>query len=58
MAGVSVVEVANEICAFAGRLLADLGADVVLVEPPGGHPARAYGPFAEDEPGPARSPAA
>lgn len=55
MSGVSVVEVANEICAFAGRLLADLGADVVLVEPPGGHPSRAYGPFAEDEPGPERS---
>ena len=26
---------------MAGRILADLGADVVLVEPPGGHPLRA-----------------
>ena len=30
--------------AFAGKLLADLGADVIVVEPPGGHASRAYGP--------------
>ena len=29
--------------AYAGRLLADLGADVVTVEPPGGHPLRRVG---------------
>jgi benzylsuccinate CoA-transferase BbsE subunit len=55
LAGVKVVEVAGEASAFAGRLLADLGADVVLVEPPGGHPTRGYGPFAEDQAGPERS---
>ncbi|HEU4839821.1 MAG TPA: CoA transferase, partial [Ilumatobacteraceae bacterium] len=36
-------------------LLADLGADVVVVEPPGGSPQRTYGPFADDEPGSERS---
>jgi crotonobetainyl-CoA:carnitine CoA-transferase CaiB-like acyl-CoA transferase len=29
-------------------LLADLGADTVVVEPPGGHATRRYGPFADD----------
>jgi benzylsuccinate CoA-transferase BbsE subunit len=53
--GVRVVELAHEYVAFAGRLLADLGADVVLVEPPGGHPARHFGPFVDDEPHPERS---
>lgn len=45
--GVRVVELASELGAFAGKLLAGMGADVVLVEPPGGHPARRYGPLAE-----------
>lgn len=31
--------------AFAGRLFADAGAEVVLVEPPDGHPLRHVGPF-------------
>jgi crotonobetainyl-CoA:carnitine CoA-transferase CaiB-like acyl-CoA transferase len=30
--------------AYCGKLLADLGARVVLVEPPGGHPLRTQGP--------------
>ena len=33
------IELANERIAFAGKLLADMGADVILVEPPGGDPA-------------------
>ena len=31
--------------AWAGRLLADGGADVITLEPPGGHPLRHAGPF-------------
>ena len=53
--GVRVVELAADGCAFAGKLLADLGADVIVVEPPGGSPQRAYGPFLGDDPGPERS---
>ena len=51
LAGVRVVELAAAPIAWAGKLLADMGADVILVEPPGGDPARAYPPFARDEPG-------
>ena len=53
--GMSVVELASEHAAWAGKLLAELGADVVVVEPPGGHASRTYGPFLDDEPGPERS---
>ena len=35
---------------LGGMVLADLGADVVRVEPPGGSDARRVGPFAEDGP--------
>jgi crotonobetainyl-CoA:carnitine CoA-transferase CaiB-like acyl-CoA transferase len=41
LAGTRVVDLAGEPAAMAGRILADLGADVSLVEPPGGHPLRA-----------------
>ena len=39
--GTRVIDLAGEPAAMAGRILADLGADVVLVEPPGGAPLRA-----------------
>lgn len=53
--GLKVVELSGERCAWAGKLLADLGAEVVVVEPPGGDPMRGYPPFLDDEPGPERS---
>jgi crotonobetainyl-CoA:carnitine CoA-transferase CaiB-like acyl-CoA transferase len=55
LTGLRVIELANEKCAWAGKLLADMGADVILVEPPRGDAARHYGPFYEDRPGPDRS---
>ncbi len=55
LADLRVVELANERCAFAGKLLADMGAEVVLVEPPDGDPTRGYPPFLDDEPGRERS---
>ncbi len=50
-----MVELASEWTAFAGRLLGELGARVILVEPPGGASTRWFAPFAEDEPGRERS---
>ncbi|MEZ4332212.1 MAG: CoA transferase [Myxococcota bacterium] len=55
LAGLRVVELANERCAWAGKLLADMGADVILVEPPAGDATRGWGPFLDDRPGPDRS---
>ena len=50
-----VVEFGDELGQYAGKLLADMGADVVKVEPPEGSSARRIGPFVNDEPGPNRS---
>ena len=55
LSGIRVVEVASEYASFAGKLLADLGGEVIVVEPPGGHHTRGYEPFADDEPGLERS---
>lgn len=44
--GVRVLDLADEALAYGGRLLADLGAEVVLVEPPGGSPLRRRPPLA------------
>jgi crotonobetainyl-CoA:carnitine CoA-transferase CaiB-like acyl-CoA transferase len=40
---------------LCGRILADLGADVIQIEPPGGAAARRLGPFAGGLPDPERS---
>lgn len=53
--GLRVLELAAEPIAFAGKLLGDMGADVILVEPPGGDPSRRYPPFLDDQPGEDRS---
>ena len=53
--GLRVIELSHERGAFAGKLLGDMGADVILVEPPGGDPMRGHGPFLDDVPGPERS---
>lgn len=55
LTGIRVVELASDLAAFAGKLLADLGAEVILVEPPGGHRTRSFEPFAGDEADPDRS---
>jgi crotonobetainyl-CoA:carnitine CoA-transferase CaiB-like acyl-CoA transferase len=50
-----VLELADEQGEFCGRLLANLGAGVIKVEPPGGSPTREIGPFLGDEPDPEKS---
>lgn len=50
-----VLDLSGPEAVFCGKLLADYGADVVRVEPPGGDPSRERGPFAGDEEGPDRS---
>jgi len=45
--GVRVLDLATERAELAGRLLADLGAEVLKVEPPGGGRARELGPRSE-----------
>ena len=50
-----VIDLADEMGILAGKILADLGADVVAVEPPGGNAVRRMGPFHEGCPGVERS---
>jgi crotonobetainyl-CoA:carnitine CoA-transferase CaiB-like acyl-CoA transferase len=55
LAGTRVVELSSELGAWAGKLLGDMGADVILVEPPGGDDTRRFGPFVDDVPDAERS---
>ncbi len=55
LAGLRILELADETGQFCGKLLGDLGADVVKIEPPGGEASRHIGPFLDDIPHPERS---
>lgn len=56
LSGISVVECgAGVAAAFGTKLMADLGADVIKVEPPEGDWTRRYGPFPGDKPDPEKS---
>lgn len=55
LSGVRVVELSGISGAYCGKLFADLGAEVALVEPIDGSPLRAKGPFISDAPGPENS---
>jgi benzylsuccinate CoA-transferase BbsE subunit len=50
-----VLDLTHAIGWTCGKLLADLGADVIKIEPPGGDLDRRIGPFYHDEPHPERS---
>jgi len=50
-----VLDLTDEKGFLCGKILADLGADVIKVEKPGGDPARRIGPFYNDIPDPQRS---
>ena len=55
LSGYRVLDLAGPMGVYCGKLLADMGADVIKVEPPGGDPMREVGPFIDGQPGPGRS---
>lgn len=55
ISGVRVLDAAGEAGALGGRILADLGAEVVRLEPPGGDPLRLVGPHRADRSAPESS---
>jgi len=55
LSGYRVLELADEKGVYCGKLLADLGADVIKIEPPGGDKARFRGPFYHNEADPEKS---
>ncbi|HEY2042401.1 MAG TPA: CoA transferase, partial [Jatrophihabitans sp.] len=55
LSGLRLLELADQTGQFCGKLLGDLGADVIKIEPPGGEPCRHTGPFLDDIPHPERS---
>lgn len=50
-----VLDLCDEKGLVCTKMLADLGADVIAIEPPGGSPVRRRGPFFKDQPDPERS---
>src|SRR5829696_9065958 len=55
LAGLRVIELADELGEYCGKVLAGIGADVIKVEPPEGEVTRSYGPFVDDVPDRERS---
>ena len=55
LGGVKLLDLVDERAIYGSKLLADLGADVVRVELPGGESLRGRGPFKGDVPGPTNS---
>jgi len=50
LTGLRVLDLTGRMGGYCGLLLANLGADVLLIEPPGGDPMRREGPFKHDIP--------
>ena len=52
LTGLRILDCTGRMGGYCGLLLANLGAEVILIEPPGGDPARNEGPFKDDIPNP------
>jgi crotonobetainyl-CoA:carnitine CoA-transferase CaiB-like acyl-CoA transferase len=50
LTGLRVLELSDEKGQWCGKLMADMGADVIKIEPPGGEATRTVGPFYQDMP--------
>ncbi|MEC8958782.1 MAG: CoA transferase [Chloroflexota bacterium] len=50
LSGLRVLELADEKGQWCGKLMADMGAEVIKIEPPGGEGSRIVGPFLDDVP--------
>jgi crotonobetainyl-CoA:carnitine CoA-transferase CaiB-like acyl-CoA transferase len=55
LSGLRVLDLTHYRAHLCGRLLADMGADVIKIEPAGGDSARRIGPFVDNKPHPDRS---
>ena len=53
--GITVIELCGARGHFMGKLMGDMGARVIKIEPMGGVSERQIGPFIDDEPHPDRS---
>jgi benzylsuccinate CoA-transferase BbsE subunit len=53
--GYRILDLCHEKGLMAGKLLGDMGAEVIKVEPPGGDPSRRLGPFLGNETDPEKS---
>ena len=55
LSGYRALDLTDEKGLLCGKVLGDLGADVIKIERPGGDPARNLGPFYKDKPDPEKS---
>ena len=55
LTGIRVLDLSGDLGVYCGKLLADVGADVIKVEPPGGDSMRGTGPFLEGAEAPENS---
>ncbi len=52
LSGYRVLDLSGPMGLYCGKLMADMGADVIKVEPPGGDDMRNIGPFVHEQPNP------